>query len=227
MMVMVVLANILQVKSIFTDYVTYSSVVQSLSRVQLFVTPWTAARQASLSLTIFWSLPKFMSAESVMPSNHHILCRPLLLLPSIFPSIRVRFTLWTLSTLIAILVIGKWSSESWHDLHKFAQQINGAERKSQGHLTSSHSSIQLGELPLHHPCQALPFCVLGTASWRNCLPNQARLTDADRRDNLMREECCPSMTFKIWPWWCLLMTSERVSGPYLCQNSCWGPRSLT
>ena len=53
------------------------------------VTPWTAARQASLSLTISQSLPKFMSIESVMSSNHHILCRPLLLLPSIFPSIRV------------------------------------------------------------------------------------------------------------------------------------------
>ena len=53
------------------------------------MTPWTAARQASLSLTISQSLPKFMSIESVMSSNHHILCRPLLLLPSIFLSIRV------------------------------------------------------------------------------------------------------------------------------------------
>ena len=63
-------------------------IVQSLSRVQLFVTPWTAARQATLSLTISWSLPKFMFIESVMPSNHLILFCPLLL-PSIFPSIRV------------------------------------------------------------------------------------------------------------------------------------------
>ena len=92
-MVMVVVANILQVKSIFTDYITYSSVVQLLSRVQLFVTPWTAARQASLSLTISWTLPKFMSIESVMPTSLHILCRPLLLLPSIVTSIRVKFTL--------------------------------------------------------------------------------------------------------------------------------------
>ena len=61
-------------------------VVQSLSHVQLFVTPWTAARQASLSFTISWSLLKLMSTESVMPSNHLILCHPLLLLPSIFPS---------------------------------------------------------------------------------------------------------------------------------------------
>ena len=69
-------------------YLQFSS-VQSLSRVWLFVTPWTAARQASLSITNFRSSPKPMSIESVMPSNHLILCRPLLLLPTIFPSIRV------------------------------------------------------------------------------------------------------------------------------------------
>ena len=63
--------------------------VQSLSRVQLFVTPWTTACQVSLSITNSWSLPKLMSIEAVMPSNHLILCCPLLLLPSIFPSIRV------------------------------------------------------------------------------------------------------------------------------------------
>ena len=63
--------------------------VQSLSCVQLFVTPWTAVHQASLSITNSQSLPKLMSIQLVMPSNHHILCRPLLLLPSIFPSIRV------------------------------------------------------------------------------------------------------------------------------------------
>ena len=77
------------------------SSVQSLSHIQLFVTQWTAARQfqwvpvpvssssSSLSITNSRSLLKFMSIESVMPSNHLILCRPLLLLPSIFPSIRV------------------------------------------------------------------------------------------------------------------------------------------
>ena len=65
------------------------SSVQSLSRVRLFATPWTAARQASLSITNSQSLLKLMSIESVMPSNHLILCRPLLLLLSIFPSIRV------------------------------------------------------------------------------------------------------------------------------------------
>ena len=65
------------------------SSVQLLSHVQLFVTPWTAACQASLSITNSWSLLKLMSVESVMPSNHLILCRPLILPPSIFPSIRV------------------------------------------------------------------------------------------------------------------------------------------
>ena len=71
-----------------TPSTSYSS-VQSLSRVRLFATPWTTARQASLSITNYPSLPKPMSTESVMPSNHLILCRPLLLLPSIFPSMRV------------------------------------------------------------------------------------------------------------------------------------------
>ena len=69
--------------------VTFISSVQSLSRVRLFATPWTAACQASLSITNFQSLLKLMSIESVMPSNHLILCHPLLLLPLIFPSIRV------------------------------------------------------------------------------------------------------------------------------------------
>ena len=63
--------------------------VQSLSRVRLFATPWTTTFKASLSITSSWSLLKLRSIESVMPSNHLILCRPLLLLPSIFPSIRV------------------------------------------------------------------------------------------------------------------------------------------
>ena len=65
------------------------SSVQSLSPVQLFAAPWTAARQASLSITNSQSLLKLMSIESVMPSNPLILCHPLLLLPSIFPSMRV------------------------------------------------------------------------------------------------------------------------------------------
>ena len=68
--------------------ITFSS-VQPLSRVRFFTTPWTTARQASLFITNSQSLLKLMSIESVMPSNHPILCRLLLLLPSIFPSTRV------------------------------------------------------------------------------------------------------------------------------------------
>ena len=70
------------------ELVLFSS-VQSLSHVRLFATPWTAAHQASLSITNSQSLLKLMPIESVMPSNHLILCRPLLLLPPIPPSIRV------------------------------------------------------------------------------------------------------------------------------------------
>ena len=71
-----------------TQEVSVSS-VQLLSRVQLFATPWTAAHQASLSIANSWNLLQLMSIELVMPSNHLILCHPLLLLPSNFPSIRV------------------------------------------------------------------------------------------------------------------------------------------
>ena len=76
----------LSVSNLF--FLIFSS-VHSLSRVWLFATPWTMARQASLSITNSQSLPKLMSIESVMPSNHLILSHPLLLLPSILPSIRV------------------------------------------------------------------------------------------------------------------------------------------
>ena len=71
---------------LFTE--TIISSVQSLSCIQLFEIPWTAALEASLSITNSWSPPKPMSTESVMPSNHLILCHPLLLLPSVFSSIR-------------------------------------------------------------------------------------------------------------------------------------------
>ena len=75
-------------KSVDHRCIQFSS-VQLLSHVQLFVTPWTAVCQASLSITNCWSSLQSMSIESVMPSNHPILCHPLLLLLSIFPSIRV------------------------------------------------------------------------------------------------------------------------------------------
>ena len=73
---------------VYLSAISISS-LQSLSRVRLFVTPWTAARQASLSITNSQTLLKLMSIESVMPSNHLILCHPRLLLPSVFPSMRI------------------------------------------------------------------------------------------------------------------------------------------
>ena len=81
-------------KSFFDQYIIVLSSksissVQSLSHIRFFVTPWTAALQAFLSITNSWSLPKLMSIESVMPSNHLILCCPLLLPPSIFLTIKV------------------------------------------------------------------------------------------------------------------------------------------
>ena len=91
--------SIINVVDIILDSVQFSS-VQSLSRVRLFAIPWTAARQASLSITNSWSLPKPIFIELVMPSNHLILCWPLLHPPSIFPSI-----------------IYKWVS-SWHHVAK-------------------------------------------------------------------------------------------------------------
>ena len=76
-------------KDVVHIYSGIFSLVQLLSRVQLFATPWIAAHQASLSITSSRSLPKLMSIESVMPSNHLIVCHPLLLLPPIFPNIRI------------------------------------------------------------------------------------------------------------------------------------------
>ena len=75
--------------SLFSQHSTASVIVQSLSCVRLFVTPWTVARQASPSFTVSWSLLKLMSLESVMPSNHVIFYISHLPLPSIFPSIRI------------------------------------------------------------------------------------------------------------------------------------------
>ena len=76
-------------KVLFSFPIYQFSSVQLLSHVRVFATPWTATHQASLSITNCWSLPRLMSFESVMPSNYLILCRPLLLLLSVFPNIRV------------------------------------------------------------------------------------------------------------------------------------------
>ena len=92
------------------DAMIFSS-VQLLSRVRLFATTWTAARQASLSIINSWSLLKLLSFESVMPSNHLILCRPLLFPPSIFPSIRVFFK-W-ISSLHQVAKVLEFQPQQW------------------------------------------------------------------------------------------------------------------
>ena len=78
--------------SLFADGMMVYAVSQSLSCIQVFATPWTAAYQASLPFSVSWSLLKPISVELMMPSNHLILCRPLLLLPPILPSMRVFFS---------------------------------------------------------------------------------------------------------------------------------------
>ena len=88
--------NLVNVYTQLTLINIWISSVQSLSCVQLFVTPWTAAHQPSLSITSYWSPPKSMSIVLVMPSNHLILCHPLPLLPSVFPSIRIFSNEWAL-----------------------------------------------------------------------------------------------------------------------------------
>ena len=93
------------------------SSVQLLSHVQLFVTPWTAARQASLSFTNSWSLLKLMSIELVMPSNHLIFCRPIFLLPSIFPSI------WVFPNELALCI-------RWPEYWSFSFSINPSNEYS-------------------------------------------------------------------------------------------------
>ena len=93
------------------------SSVQSLSCVQLFVTPWTAACQASLSFTISQRLLKFMSIESVMLSNHLIPCRPLLLQPSTFPNI------WVFSNELTLLI-------RWPEYWSFSFNINSSNEYS-------------------------------------------------------------------------------------------------
>ena len=117
---------------------TVDVIVWLLSCVRLSVTPWTAAHQASLSFTIPWSLLRLMSFESAMPSNHLILCHPLLLLPSIFPSIRafpnesalhIRWPqYWSFSFSISpsneysgLILLGI----DWFDLHAIQRTLKG------------------------------------------------------------------------------------------------------
>ena len=122
-------------------------VVQSLIYVQLFVTPWTAARQASLSISNSQSLFKPVSIESVMPSNDLILCRPLLLLPPIFPSIRVFSNEWALHI-------------RWPEYWSFSFSISPSNENS-GLISFRMDWLDLAvqgtlkSLPQHHSSKAL------------------------------------------------------------------------
>ena len=98
--------------------------VQSLSCVQLFVTPRTAAHQAPLSFTISWSLLKFMSIELVMPSNHLILCRPFLLLPSIVPASGGQSIGASASASVLPMNIQGWFPFRWGVLMSFSLMMN-------------------------------------------------------------------------------------------------------
>ena len=106
--------------------VQFSS-IQLLSRVQLFVTPWIAAHQASLSITNSWSLFKFVRIESVMPSSHLILCHPLLLLPPISPNIRVFFNESTLR-----MRWPKYSMNLKRSKHMHTSLVWGSKQSSPG-----------------------------------------------------------------------------------------------
>jgi len=128
-------------------------VVQSLSHVWLFAIPWTAACQASLSITNSQSLPKRMSTESVMPSNYLIFCCPLLLLPSIFPSIRV------------------FSNESalhirWQSIGASAQKCiqNTKTKNDQGGRPGF--DLWVGKIPWRSAWQPTPVFLPGESPWR-------------------------------------------------------------
>ena len=138
-------------------FLAHFSSVQLLSRVRLFVTPWTAARQASLSITNSWSLLKLMSIESVMPSNHLILCCPLLLPPSIFPSIRV----FSSESVLCIRWPKYWScsfsispSKEYSGLISFRMDwldllaVQGTLKSFLQHHISKASNAYLGHIPL-------------------------------------------------------------------------------
>ena len=117
-------------------WVQFSS-VQLLSRVRLFSTPWTTARQPSLSIINSQSLPKLMSIELVMPSNHLILCRPLLLLPSIFPSITV-FSNESAPHIISHEEIENYSSNEVDETGAYYTEWSKPERKTPIQYTNAY-----------------------------------------------------------------------------------------
>ena len=141
--------------------------VQSLSHLRLFATPWTAACQASLSITNSWSLLKLMSIESVMPSNYLILCCPLLLLPSTFPSIKV----FSNESILCIRWPKYWSfsfnispSNEYSELISFRIYwfnlfaVQGTLKSLLQHHISKASNAYLGHIPLFIIYWATTLC---------------------------------------------------------------------
>ena len=145
-------------------------VVQSVSHVQLFETPWTAAGQASLSFTISWSLLKLLSIELVMPSIHLVLCRPLLLLLSVYPSIRVFYN----QSILCIRWPKYWSFSispsneysgfisfrmDWFDPLAVQRTLKGLLQ----HHSSKASILQCSAffmVQLSHPFMMCSFCIV-------------------------------------------------------------------
>ena len=126
------------------DVICQFSSIQSLSHVQLFVTPWTVACQASLPITNSWSPPKPMSIESMMSSNHLILCHPFLLLPSFFPSIRV----FSDESILCISPSNEhqdWPPSEWTGW--ISLQSKGLSRVFSNTTVQKHSALSLVQLP--------------------------------------------------------------------------------
>ena len=156
--------------------------VQTLSRVWLFPAPWTAACQASLSITNFQSLLKFMSIESVMPSNHLILCHPFLLLPSIFPSIMVFFNesvlhigwpkCWSVSFSIS-------SSNEYSGLISFRMDwldllaVQGTHKSLLQHHSSKASFLQCSASASVLPMNIQGWFLLGLTGFWSCSPRDS------------------------------------------------------
>ena len=128
-------------------YMLVDQSVQSLSHFQLFAMPWTTARQASLSITYSGSLPKLMSIESVVPSNRLILCRPLLPLPSIFPSIRV----FSNESVLCI----KWS-KYWVEIEK-PHEFPQASVVNVGKMPVETNDLKISEILLSGLCSHIKF----------------------------------------------------------------------
>ena len=166
------------IKKLKMDLKNHSfSSVQSLSCVWLFATLWTAASQASLSITNPRSLLKFMSIESVMPSNHLVLCRPVLLLPSIFPSIRV----FSNESILRIKWPKYWSfsfsispANEYSGLFSFRMNwldllaIQGTQKSLLQHHSSKASILMH---PQENTWETLPFLMVSLMSaWPDYIP---------------------------------------------------------